>query len=209
MAIQTKLKVLLIDIETSPHEVFTWDVTNVNYIGPHMMKTPRKILCFAAQWLHKPDEIIFHERTGTGVKMLKAVRKLLNEADMVVHFNGKKFDVPTINKELFEYGIAPPSSFMHIDIYVAARRAFNLPYKSLEYICNVLKIPGKSKHGGIQLWIDWLKGKPEAKAMMKKYNMNDVVITRKVFEKVLPWLPTTTGYKRIMEYYTGKRKMPK
>ncbi|NIV35232.1 MAG: hypothetical protein GWN58_38990, partial [Anaerolineae bacterium] len=49
--------------------------------------------------------------------MLEGAWELLDEADAVVHYNGKKFDIPTLNREFVKYGFTPPSPYKQIDLY--------------------------------------------------------------------------------------------
>ena len=41
--------------------------------------------------------------------MLKRIYDLIDEADVVVHYNGKSFDMPTLSKEFIGQGWSPPA----------------------------------------------------------------------------------------------------
>ena len=43
--------------------------------------------------------------------MIKGIHKLLDECDAVIHYNGSKFDIPTLNKEFLLHGLHPPAPY--------------------------------------------------------------------------------------------------
>lgn len=120
--------------------------------------------------------------------MLARIFKLLNEADAVVHYNGTKFDIPTLNKEFLLYGMTPPAPYKQIDLLKVARSQFRFPSNKLDYVAQSLKLGQKSKHTGHQLWIDCMAKNQEAWATMEEYNKNDVVLLEKVYDKLKPWI---------------------
>jgi len=144
-------------------------------------------MCWSAKWLGGEDVFYGSVRKGKG-KMLSRIYKLLEEADAVVHYNGSRFDIPTLNKEFLLAGKTPPSSFQEIDLLKTARNKFKFPSNKLDYIAQTLGVGSKTKHAGHQLWMDCLAGKQEAWAMMEEYNKNDVILLEKVYSKLLPWI---------------------
>lgn len=120
--------------------------------------------------------------------MLKRIHKLLDEADAVVHYNGSKFDIPTLNKEFLLYGMLPPSPVKQIDLLKTTRSQFKFPSNKLDYIAQALGLGQKSKHTGHQLWIDCMNNDPSAWAIMEEYNINDVVLLERVYDVLKPWI---------------------
>ncbi len=121
-------------------------------------------------------------------KMLKGIHSLLDQADAVVHYNGKKFDIPTLNKEFLLYGFLPPAPYKQIDLLSVARTQFRFPSNKLDYVAQALKIGRKTKHAGHELWIRCLNGEEQAWTEMEEYNRNDVVLLEQVYFKLLPWI---------------------
>lgn len=72
--------------------------------------------------------------------MLKQIHALLNEADAVVHYNGAKFDIPTLNKEFILHGLPPPAPYKQIDLLRTARSQFKFPSNKLDYIAQALDL---------------------------------------------------------------------
>ena len=180
------MKILLLDIETSPNVAHVWGLFKQN-ISISQIIDSSYVMCWAAKWLGS-DEMLFGSVRQGRNKMLKRVYKLLEDADAVVHYNGSRFDVPTLNKEFLLQGWTPPSSFQQIDLLRTARNKFKFPSNKLDYVAKALKVGGKTAHAGHQLWVDCLAGKQEAWSSMEEYNKNDVTLLEKVYWKLLPWI---------------------
>lgn len=146
------------------------------------------VLCWAAKWLGE-DEVFYSSVYESSPKaMLSKIHKLISDADAVVHYNGTKFDMPTLNKEFLLYGLAPPAPYKNIDLLQTARKQFRFPSNKLDYIAQTLGLGKKTQHKGHQLWIDCMAKDSEAWAIMKEYNINDVILLEKVYYKLLPWI---------------------
>lgn len=182
------MKVLLIDIETAPNKVYTWGLFNQN-VSIDQIVEPGYTLCWAAKWLDS-KEIMFSSVYGDGPElMIDKVYQLLDEADIVVHYNGTKFDIPTLNKEFLLYSMWPPSPVLEIDLLKTARKRFRLASNKLSYVARTLGLGDKVKHKGMALWNECMEGDPEAWETMKRYNKQDVVLLQDVYGRLLPWIP--------------------
>lgn len=187
----TKLgpKILLLDIETAPHRVFAWGLWGQD-IHLDQIEAPGYTICWAAKWLH--GSRMMFEKIGTTARtrkqMLLAIHKLLDEADVVVHYNGMKFDIPTLNGEFLAHGLRPPSPYHQVDLLATARRAFKLASNKLDYVASHLGITGKVRHKGMELWLGCMQGDPASWRTMERYNKRDVVILEKVYLRALPWI---------------------
>jgi len=181
------LKLLFIDIETAPNLVHVWGLWNQNVGLPQILDSGY-VLCWAAKWLDE-EEIMYSSIHHDGkVKMITDIHRLLDEADAVVHYNGTKFDIPTLNKEFLLEGLSPPSGVKEIDLLRTARSKFRFPSNKLDYISNALGFGKKVKHIGHELWIKCMNDDADAWADMKKYNIHDVVLLERVYKKLLPWI---------------------
>lgn len=125
---------------------------------------------------------------STPTKMLRGVHKLLDEADAVIHYNGTKFDIPTINKEFILNGLPPPSPYKQIDLLKTARRQFKFPSNKLDYISKAMGLGQKTKHVGHELWIGCMNGDEGSWKVMEKYNKQDVRLLERVYDRMLPWI---------------------
>lgn len=189
-------KILTLDIESSPIEAYVWGLWDQN-VGLDFIKTEWTILSFAAKWLHQ-KRIIYADTGGRGAKKVRDDKPLmgtlwglLDEADIVVAQNGKRFDVRKINARLIEHDIGPPSPYRVIDTMLAARKYFAFTSQKLKWTSSHLTDQPKDEHKefpGFELWVECLKDNRRAWAEMKKYNKQDVVSTEKVYLKLRPWI---------------------
>ena len=116
------------------------------------------------------------------------VHRLLDEADTVIHFNGKKFDIPTLQREFVTFGLQPPTPFHQVDLYQVAKKQFRFPSNKLDYILGHLGLNQKIKHKGMDLWLECMRGEEQAWDQMKEYNIQDVKVLEALYMKMLPWI---------------------
>ena len=187
------LKILLLDIETSPNVGHIWGLWNQN-IGLNQLMESGRTICWAAKWLGKGEEMHFQSEHHTSYKqMVKEIHALVGEADIVVHYNGTKFDMPTLNKEFLACGLGPPAPYRQIDLLVTAKKKFRFPSNKLQYVADYLNVGSKVKHEGHTLWVKCMAGDNEAWDMMKEYNIEDVHLLERVYDELLPWLHNAPG----------------
>lgn len=180
-------KILLLDIETSPNLAHVWGIWQQN-VGLNQLLESSKTLCFAAKWLGESDITFKSSHTSSHKKMLKSIHKMMDEADAIIHYNGTKFDIPTLNKEFLLAGMPPPSPVKQIDLLQVAKRQFRFVSNKLDYVSQALGLGKKTTHMGHELWIRCMNHDNEAWELMQEYNINDVVLLEKVYYKFLPWI---------------------
>lgn len=183
------MKVLLLDIETAPNIAYVWELWSKNMSIPTaQLIDSRYVLCWAAKWVGQ-DKIMFRSIEEDGEKhMLRRIHKLLDQADVVVHYNGKRFDIPALNKEFLIHGFAPPANYKQIDLLTFTRSRFKFASNKLDYVAKTLGVGQKIRHKGFELWIECMAHDEEAWAEMEKYNRQDIVILEGVYKKMLPWV---------------------
>jgi hypothetical protein len=171
------VKTLILDIESTPILAWVWNLRQ-EYIPPVNIVHPSGMLCWAAKWLGEP-EVEWRGRKPDGHKrMIQRIWKLLDEADAVVHYNGKSFDVPRIQRE-----------FLKLDLLLTVRRQFKFDSNKLEEVADQLGIGRKVEHEGMRLWLKCMDGEASAWERMKKYNIGDVRLTEQAYTgKLRPWI---------------------
>lgn len=182
-------RVLILDIESKPGVYYSWG-PKADWLSPDKMIDPGGMLCFAAKWLGQDEVMFFSDWDQGHEEMVKSAHTLLSLADLVVTYNGDRYDLKRLNNEFLKAGMGPPSPYRSIDLFKTNRQKFDLPYKKLDYIAQVTDTGEKVKHTGFQLWIDVMDGDSEAQALMETYNIGDVTLTERVYVKLLPWLST-------------------
>lgn len=120
--------------------------------------------------------------------MIKEIYNLIDEADAIITYNGKRFDMPTLNKEFLLQKLPPPSPYKDIDLLTTARGKFKFASNKLDYIAQLLGIGQKTSHEGMPLWIECMSKNPKAWRLMKKYNIQDVKLTEEVYYKLQGWI---------------------
>lgn len=181
------MKLLTIDIETSPNLAHVWGLWQQN-VGLNQLLESGEVICFAAKWKHE-DQTQFFSTFHHGKRpMVEAAYQLLTEADAVIHFNGARFDIPHLNREFIEAGLKPPSPYSQIDLLKVVKRQFRFPSNKLDYVTKALDLDHKVSHAGHQLWVKCMAGDFQAWEEMKEYNIQDVVITEQLYDKLLPWI---------------------
>lgn len=202
-------RVLFLDIETAPLLVHTWGLFDQN-IALNQIVEDTFILSWAAKWRGEKKVYYMDQRNNKVInkdckKLLKGIWKLLDEADIVVGQNSKRFDVKKLNTAFVLAGMQPPSSFKQIDTLAIAKRNFALTSNKLEFttekLCTKYK---KLKHGkfpGFSLWTECLKGNKAAWKEMQKYNEHDVLATEEYWEKIQAWDATAPNFSIYNGHY--------
>lgn len=181
-------KILTLDIETSPNLAHVWGLWNQN-IAINQLVASTEMLSFAAKWYGKPRVMFYSQFHHGHEQMVQAAHDLLSEADIVVHFNGKSFDMPHLRREFLAAGLNPPAPVKEVDLCLVAKKQFRFTSNKLDYITQYLGLSGKIHHSGFDLWRKCMAGDAKAWAEMRRYNMQDVRTTEELYDKLLPWVP--------------------
>lgn len=185
------MKILVLDIENSPNLAHVWDIWSKSPIYPSMVIEPKEIMCFAAQWIDadEDEEVIFYSTFWDGrAAMVAALHRLLDEADAVVHYNGRRHDIKMINRAMWKGGYKPPSPYKQIDLYMTVRSKFSFESNSLDFVCREMGIGQKADHGMDTLRKCVLESDEQSWKDLRDYNKQDVRLTRRLYWKLLPWI---------------------
>lgn len=180
------MKVLYLDIETSAHVADVWGLFNQN-IGLSQLKEPTAMICVSAKFHGERTKFwsVFH---NTKDEMLQGIWDMMNEAEVMVHYNGNGFDIPHLNREFLLGGFPPPAPSRQVDLLQVARKTFRFASNKLAYVSRALGLEGKVSHEGHALWTKCLEGDAAAWKRMKRYNIQDVVLLEELYDKLKPWI---------------------
>lgn len=181
-------KILVLDIEWAPALAYVWRMYDEN-ISPDQLIDHGGMLCFCAHWHGEREFMFFSQWTDGREGMAKAALELLEEADIVVTYNGIKYDMPKITGEILLAGLPPPPKVAQVDLLKVVK-GFGFNMNRLAYIAPLLKVGGKMKHEGFHLWKDVMAGDEKAQRKMMRYCIQDVRITDKLYSKVRPFITT-------------------
>lgn len=189
------MKILLLDIETSPNTAYVWGLFKETIPLARLIESS-EVLCYSAKWLganHIFFDSIFNSPTTL---MLEGIHDLLDSADVVITYNGKNFDIPCLNKEFLGNKMSPPSPYKHIDLYQIVKNNFRFTSNKLDYVCKKLGL-GEKKETTFKLWVDCMNKNPEAWKTMEEYNKHDVAILESLYKVLQGWIkphPNATLY---------------
>ena len=197
-------KILFFDIETTPMISYTWGRWNQNVaLGQTIQES--YMLCWSASWLH--DNKVFGESitpeeaiVGDDSRIIESLWHLVDEADILVAYNGVDFDVKKINGMFFLKGLNPPSPYKVVDPCRVARSKFGFSSNSMDALAKYLGIEMKM-NTDFSLWKECMRGNQEALNYMLKYNKKDVEILKEIYIKMLPYITT---HPNVCNYIDGK-----
>jgi DNA polymerase elongation subunit (family B) len=181
------VKILFLDIETSPNVAHVWGIWQQNVSINQLMESSYT-LCWAAKWADESGVMFDSVYQSSPKKMIKRIHNLLDHADMVIHYHGSAFDIPTLNKEFLLHGLPPPSPVKELDLLKVVRDKFRFPSNKLDYVAQRLKLGKKYEHEGHSLWVKCMNDEPVAWAEMEEYNKHDVLLLEKLYHVLRPWI---------------------
>lgn len=201
------MKILHLDYETAPIEGYFWALWKQN-IGLNQIKVDWTILSMSWQWDHERRVHYGDTWENADIRddrnLLQRSWELLDEADVVVAQNGVRFDLRKIRARLIQNNHAPFSPIRVVDTLLESRKLFGFTSHKQEWMSQILTTQPKGKHKkfpGFELWAEYLKRNPEARAEMRKYNKQDIRGLREVYHRIRPWVE---GHPNMMAYAVGE-----
>jgi len=188
----TPAKILVFDIETAPIRGFVWSKWK-QYLNQEQIISDWFCLAISAKWFLE-DEIISFKLTKSEIyheddsRIIKKMHKLLNEADIVIAHNGRKFDIRKLNARFIMHGLHPPKPYQVIDTLLHSRRQFAFTSHRLDDLGEYLGVGRKIKNTGFELWAKVMNGDMDALNEMDVYCGGDVGLLEEVYIEMRPWI---------------------
>ena len=185
-----KPRICFYDIETSLAKSYHFQQWKVNLSQKQKIQESH-LLSHAWAWgdgevtgsILTREEMLAHDPE----RLVLECWSLLDNCDILVAHNGKRFDVKKVNGYFLQYGMPPPSPYRVIDTLLIAKQKFALPFNSLAYLAEFLGVEQKIDTGGVDLWIQCDQGSQEALDKMNEYCMGDIVTLRGVYNRLIGW----------------------
>lgn len=178
-------RILTIDIERLPGLAPVWDQKTRYIPASQWVRYPRMV-CFAAEW-YGATTPLFHA-SWHKTDMVKAAWDLYDRADVVVTFNGVRFDNTHLRTEWLLAGLPPPSPWKDVDLFQVAARTFGFDSKSLAHLCERLDLPGKTGHYDSKVAEAAAAGDKTAQTELRSYNLGDIAANWAVYDRLRPWI---------------------
>lgn len=188
-------RILYVDIETMAIKAWVWGLFDQN-IGLNQVIEDSFILAWAAKWADE-NKVMYMDQRKTknpkkdSKKLLKGIWSLLDNADIVIGQNSKRFDVKKLNTAFLKLGFKKPSGFKQTDTLQISKANFAHTSNKLEFVSEVFNDKYKKlkhqKYPGFSLWTECVSGNQDAWKDMEKYNCHDVLATQEYHELVRGW----------------------
>jgi DNA polymerase elongation subunit (family B)/predicted RNA-binding Zn-ribbon protein involved in translation (DUF1610 family) len=184
----TAPKILTLDIETAPNLAYVWGLWDQTVSLSQLLESAR-VIAFAGKWHDKKTVHFYSEYHNGREAMIQAAHDMLSAADIVIHYNGKSFDMKHLRREFLLAKMPPPPPVQEIDLLSVVKNRFRFVSNKLEHIVDELGIGEKMKHEGMPLWVKCLMGDRASWDTMRMYNKKDVVITESLYDELRAWIP--------------------
>lgn len=197
---QRKLKILYWDIETSPCLSYHYQHFKVN-IRQDQAVNQSHLLSISYAFNDEdpvgfklsPEEVKNQDDLTLIVNMIEAIE----QADVIVGYNSKNFDLKIINTRALFWGLDPVKPTKHIDLYEQVKKTFRFPSNSLGNVSAYLQLEGKliNEPGLWRRCLEhWnLEECERALEDMLKYNKQDIVATRDLHYRIRGWFKQTAN----------------
>lgn len=185
---------IVFDIESSPLKGYFWGKTyETNIIKILEYDT---IICLSywdsatnkvknlAQWDY-PD---WKKGVWNDKSLVKDFRQKILNYDIIAGQNSDQFDIKMFNARLAYHGFDPLPETKTLDTKKIAKSKLKLPSYSLENMANFFGLDGKYHHSGLDMWFQSRDGDKKAQKEMVHYCNIDVVKTKDVLYKLLPFM---------------------
>lgn len=187
--------VLNMDLEVAPRMAWVYDFYETNVVEEIR---PQVLLAVSWKWLGEKEAhcLTIYDRPGINryddKPLVTELWNLLDEANIVCAFNGKRFDLKMSNTFFLRHNMAPPSPYKQVDPLQTLRAKFRLGCNKLDYVGQFMDVGKKTEETYKDCWKKLLEGnekeRKEASKIMSRYCQNDSELLEKVYLKVLPWM---------------------
>jgi len=189
-------KIVLFDIETLPAVAATFSLYPESIPHDNILQD-WSIICIAWKFLGKKpiynssildDLKAFKKDVSNDLVVLKKIREVFEEADIIIGHNSKHFDTRKINARLIFHGLDPlPSGILQLDTLKEIKKIATFTSHRLDYLGKHLLGEGKIETSK-GLWLRVLKGDESAVKEMITYNKGDVQLLEELYEKIKPYI---------------------
>lgn len=173
------------DTEFTPNKGYFWGLWDQN-IAPSFIDETQRMLCFGVKE-YKKKTLVVDERVGRK-EMLTQLRDELDGVDLLVSWNGAKYDTRMANREFVQEGLTPPSPYKEVDLMRIVKQRFAFASNKLDFVAQQLGVGKKVDTGGFDLWRGVMAGDEKSWKKMRQYQKGDVDLLESLFEVLKPWI---------------------
>lgn len=195
-----KLKVLFIDIETSP--ILGWFYAlGKTHIGDVQIEQDSMVtsISYMFEGEKKPHILTWDFKAKQGEKdkqMLIKIVEIMNSSDIIIGQNGDNFDLKTLQWRLNVLNLTPREEILTLDTLKLSRKSFRPPCHKQDYRSKKYGFGGKIPQDMTDC-ILVAKGDKARSSRRAVYNIKDVLDLRRIFWKELNY------YIRLPSWFIG------
>lgn len=195
-------RILLFDLEMAPMKAYVWDRWDQN-ISLDQTISETFILCYSAKWLYSEDiytdKLFPNEiKDCNDYRLVNKLWYLLNEADIVIAYNGIKADIPWLFSRFLVYDMPPVKPFVTIDPYKTVKQKFGFSSNKMDAVAGYLGL-SKKLPTTFGLWKRCMECDMNAMLEMQEYNVQDVKVLEEVYLKMRPWIKNHPNIDNFIE----------
>ncbi len=191
----SKPKIVLWDIETSGIITTSWNLYPESISHENML---HDWFIISVAWkelgnkkIHSvsllDDKKRFAKDNNDDYFVIKTVRDMLEDVDILVHHNGNAFDIKSFNSRLIYHNLPPLPKFQMVDTLREVKKVAKFTSHRLDYLGKILCGDGKEKiESGT--WLKAMRGDKSAIDKMVSYNKKDVLVLERVYNRILPYM---------------------
>lgn len=192
-------EILFFDCETMAMLVPTFRLGKQDVRYDQILKR-EQIMCISWAWNSGPVQHlqidlakynILDKDDDADYEMLKEFSEEYNKADLVVAHNGCAFDIPKLLSRIVKYKLPPLAPVVADDTYFKSKGIGFTSHKQ-DDLADYLGYGRKADHGkGMEYWIAVMYGDKKILDKMVKYCDRDVVMLRKIYNHLKPYIKTS------------------
>lgn len=184
----------------SKSKILIWDIES-----SHLKADWATLLCIGYKWYGEPEVYVPSLMSYKGWtkdvtddrKLVTAFHKTLMEADMLVTYFGKGFDIKMIQSKFLEYGLPVIPNIPHVDLFFTVKSNMTLTRKSLDNVSHYLGLNNEKTHLDGKTWKKAMAGHVDSMNYVIEHCKADVLVLEELYTKLRPMVRV---HPRVAEY---------
>lgn len=201
-------RILALDVEMSFNVSYHYDQWKVNIPWTHI-KQRQFMISAAWQWIGSDniytacvldDKARFEKDHTDDYHVIKSLKDEIDQADAVIAYNGRRFDIKEINTGLDRHRLGPLHEFVLLDPIQIAKSKFRFKGgNSLANLCNLFELPVQKGKVELEDWIGATEGNKESIKKVVEYNITDIPTMVMVWERIKPFAPSKLNMNHFVD----------
>lgn len=181
-------------------KILIWDIEST-----HLKADWATILCIGWKWYGAPEVQVpslmdykgWNKDVTDDSKLLKDFHDVLMEADMLVTYFGKGFDIKMVQSKFLEYGLPVLPNIPHVDLFFTVKSGMTLTRKSLDNVSRYLNLENEKSYVSGKIWKKAMAGDRESINYVIEHCKADVLVLEELYTKLRPLVRV---HPRVAEY---------